>query len=202
MRRPPAVHPLSLPAHLPASQSYERLLRQIISSRLFRTTPPAGGKGKAAPQPPLSKPSVRVAHDVQLRLVGTEAEATTLLQMQVELVRRPRVAGGKQPKGGGGKQAAAGEGGSGSGSGGAVAVLDELPDAQQILQRMATRLGPHETWLATVQIKGDAQRGSLKFQPLVLQRVGASHDTLQLAPDALHALLGARANATDFVIPS
>lgn len=47
-----------------------------------------------------------------------------------------------------------------------------------------------------LQVKGDAKRGNLRFVPLMLRRVGASHDTVHLAPDALAALLGQHGNAT------
>lgn len=46
------------------------------------------------------------------------------------------------------------------------------------------------------QIKGDAQRGTLKFVPLHLQRVDAASDSVQFAPAAFTQLLGL-GNATD-----
>lgn len=152
---------------------------------------------------------------MQLRLTETEAEATTLLQMQLELLRRPLKPAegggkGKQPGGKGGKGAAGSSdssvggssgGASGKGAAGskAVAVMDEPPDAMQVVARAATRLGPHETWTATVQIRGDAQRGTLKFVPLLVQRVGAAHDTVEFAPGGLKGLFGAHfpGNASD-----
>lgn len=73
----------------------------------------------------------------------------------------------------------------------AVAVADdEPPDAHQVLAAAAGRLGPHETWRATVQVRGDAQRGTLRFVPLHLERVGASHDTVKFAQEALNSLYG------------
>lgn len=142
---------------------------------------------------------------MQLRLTETEAEATTLLQMQLELLRRPlkpaEEGSGKgkgQPLQDGGKGSTGAADGSDSGAGKgaaggkAVAVMDEAPDAMQILARAATRLGPHETWTATVQIRGDAQRGTLKFVPLLVQRVGAAHDTVELGPGGLQSLFGAQ----------
>lgn len=197
-------------ACLPLLQSYERLLRQIISSRLFQTGPAAKGKGSGSKggqqaTAPAGQPAVRIAKDVQLRLTETEAEATTLLQMQLELLRRPlkpaEEGSGKgkgQPLQDGGKGSTGAADGSDSGAGKgaaggkAVAVMDEAPDAMQILARAATRLGPHETWTATVQIRGDAQRGTLKFVPLLVQRVGAAHDTVELGPGGLQSLFGAQ----------
>ncbi len=212
-------------------QSYERLLRQIISSRLFQTGPAtskgkgSGSKGskQAAAAEAAGQPAVRIAKDVQLRLTETEAEATTLLQMQVELLRKPLKPAegsskGKQQRSssssgkGKGSNDAAGSGGSygDASSGGnapskaaagsqAVAVMDEPPDAMQIMARAATMTGPHETWTATVQVRGNAQRGTLKFVPLLVQRVGAAHDTVELGPGGLQSLFGAQfpGNASD-----
>ena len=168
------------PAQRPAPlQSYERLLRQVISSRLFRAP-----KGQ--------QQAFRVAQDVSLRLLETEAQATTLLQLRLELERRPR------------KKAAGAAAGAAAAPAGrrrqqqqeqqqavAVAVADdEPPDAHQVLAAAAGRLGPHETWRATVQVRGDAQRGTLRFVPLHLERVGASHDTVKFAQEALNSLYG------------
>lgn len=144
-----------------------------------------------------------MAKDVQLRLTDTEAEATTLLQLQLDLLRSPSgaAAGGKDAKG---KQRAGGSGGAaaadaseaaaagGPAAGKSLAVMDDPPDSFRVAAAAGARLGPHETWSATVQIRGDLQRGTLKFVPLVLQRVGAAHDTVQLAPDALMAMFGGR----------
>lgn len=47
-----------------------------------------------------------------------------------------------------------------------------------------------------LQIKGDAQRGTLKFVPLHLQRVDAASDSVQFAPAAFTQLLGL-GNGTD-----
>lgn len=99
-----ATHPPCNPSN-PPKQSYEKLLRQVITSRLFRTGPGGAGSGGALA-------GLRVAQDVQLRLVETEAEATTLLQLRLELDRRPKL--GAAAQGGAGKQA----GGSASASGG------------------------------------------------------------------------------------
>ncbi|KAL4442939.1 hypothetical protein ABPG77_008430 [Micractinium sp. CCAP 211/92] len=202
-----SVHPAQL-------QSYEKLLRQVIASRLFRT----GASGSGGGGGPLQ--GLRVAQDVQLRLVETEAEATTLLQLQLELDRRPKLApkaksGTEQQAGGGGgnaeggagavvaragaegatAEAAAAEGGRSSAAA-YLASLDEPPDTLQVLAKAATRYGPHETWTATVQIKGDAQRGTLKFVPLHLQRVDAASDSVQFAPAAFTQMLGL-GNVTD-----
>lgn len=49
-------------------------------------------------------------------------------------------------------------------------------------------------WLP--QIKGDAQRGTLKFVPLHLQRVDAASDSVQFAPAAFTQMLGL-GNVTD-----
>ena len=147
---------------------------------------------------------MRIAQDVQLRLTDTEAEATTLLQMQLELLRRPSQGGagagkgtqrGSQGAAGGGEAGseAGSSGSSGAAAGGkAVAIMDEPPDAMQAMARAASRLGPHETWTATVQVRGDAQRGTLKFVPLMLQRVGAAHDTVEIAPGGLRSVFGAQ----------
>ncbi|KAL4457665.1 hypothetical protein ABPG75_012530 [Micractinium tetrahymenae] len=203
-----SVHPAQL-------QSYEKLLRQVITSRLFRTGPGGGGGGGALQ-------GLRVAQDVALRLVETEAEATTLVQMRLELDRRPKLKPAAQ--GGSGKQAGSSSGGGEGGAGSAVAVaegdaesggageaaagggrltaaaylalLDDPPDTLQVLTGAATRQGPHETWTATVQIKGDAQRGTLKFVPLHLQRVDAASDSVQFAPAAAFTQLLGLGNGT------
>ena len=44
--------------------------------------------------------------------------------------------------------------------------------------------------LGSAQVRGDAARGTLRFEPLHLQRVDASADTVQFAPHAFQALLG------------
>ncbi|PSC72889.1 TUNICAMYCIN INDUCED 1 isoform A [Micractinium conductrix] len=171
---------------------------QVVASRLFQ-----GGGGSGG---------MRLAADVQLRLVETEAEATTLLQVQLELERRPRLLQGKQQAGAAGSEGkqqwqassggAAGGGGAGGGEAAPVAAgggkrsaaavlaaLDEPPGVLEVM-RGAGKLGPHETWAATVQVRGDAARGTLRFEPLHLQRVDASADTVQFAPHAFQALLG------------
>ena len=119
---------------------------------------------------------MRLAADVQLRLVETEAEATTLLQVQLELERRPRLLQGKQQAGAAGSEGkqqwqassggAAGGGGAGGGEAAPVAAgggkrsaaavlaaLDEPPGVLEVM-RGAGKLGPHETWAATVQVSG------------------------------------------------
>lgn len=135
----PLTQPFPTPL-FPSKQSYERLLRQVVTSRLFRT----GGSGSGGG--PMQ--GLRVAQDVQLRLVETEAEATTLLQLQLELDRRPKL--GPPAKGGGGGDNGSGAGGTvalagaegaagGSAAAGArpsaaayLASLDEPPDTLQV----------------------------------------------------------------------
>lgn len=168
-------------------QSYERLLRQVISSRLFKA--PAGGQ----------QPALRVATDVQLKLVDTEAQATTLLQMRLELERRPKPAQGKGARGGKGAGGGAAAGAESGGTQVVAAVVDDPPDAMQVAARAAARLGPHETWLATVAIRGGLQRGTLAFVPLALQRLGASHDTVQLSPEAVAAMAGVNGSELVFL---
>jgi hypothetical protein len=165
-------------------QAYERLLRQVISSRLFR-----------APSDP--RQQFRVAHDVQLRLLETEAQATTLLQLRLELERRPT--GGSKPGGSQGvttgrqqQQQQLGQGAP------PVGGDDEPRDAFQVVADAPGRLGPREEWSATVALRGDAQRGTLRFEPLALQRLGASHDTVQFGSGALSAVFGL--NDTEVVL--
>jgi hypothetical protein len=129
---------------------------------------------------------------VQLRLLETQAEATTLLQLKLELERRPKQKGaaeGKAGKLGGAADDGSSEpavGSSNSASGGPLAAAnDEPPDIRDIAAAAAQRLGPHETWEATVAVKGDAAQGTLRFVPLHIQRVTAAHDTVQLSADVL-----------------
>jgi hypothetical protein len=172
-----------------AVQSYERLLREVLSSRLFGASSQGGGSRGGRQQ----AGGFRVARDVQLRLLETEAEATTLLKMQLELERRP-VAASAAPAGSGssrndGKAAAVA---AAAGAGAAQQGLEEPPDPMAVLARVQQpgQLGPHETWTATVQMRGDAQRGTLRFVLLLLERVEAAHDTVQFAPGAVQALFG------------
>jgi hypothetical protein len=190
-----SVHPAQL-------QAYERLLRQLIASRLFRAS--------AAPQQQGQQQQlVRVAHDTQLRLLETEAQATTLLRMKLELQRLPKP---KPSSKLGGKAAAKGslEGKQRQrppeqqaltqqdGDSIAEAAVGEAPDASQVLAAAAERLGPFEEWTATVQVQGDAWRGNLEFVPLVLQRTGAAHDTFQYSRGALHSLFGSNVTQLEF----
>jgi hypothetical protein len=177
----------------------------VLSSRLFKTSSQGGGSRGGRQQ----AGGFWVARDVQLRLLETEAEATTLLKMQLELERRPVAASaaptgssrGSRSAAGGGKAAAVA---AAAAAGAAQQGLEEPPDPMAVLARVQQpgQLGPHETWSATVQIRGDAQRGTLRFVPLLLERVEAAHDTVQFAPGAVQALF-AQGNATSvFAAPS
>eukprot|EP00887_Chlorella_sp_A99_P002738 scaffold6.g2738.t1 len=169
------------PADLAA---YERLLREVLASHIFQ---PAG----------------HVQQPLQVRLQQMEAEALTLVQLDLQLERRPKQPASQQQQqqegSGAGKrhrqqqeqQQVAGRVREAGGGGGG---LPEPPELMELLTR--PRAGPHETWRATLQVKGDAARG-LKYVPLRLERVGATQETLVFGGASIMGMLGNASAAAD-----
>lgn len=181
----PYVWPLKS-VHTESLAAYERLLRELLASSLFKGV--AGGEGGV---PPLA--------DVQLKLLQSAAKAVTLLQLELEVdpieEKGEEIGGGKKDSdnddeppsvmeliqrkmlqavgldwrqlslhGGGGKK--------------------DKNNSKKI-KRPSVR----ERWQATVKLEGNVQTG-LQFKPVKLERIDNGEETVTIGRVALEQYMG------------
>lgn len=177
------------PQHL---QVYEQLLREVLGSQVFGSGGGSRGKqrggqvsrgsGEHGNERDGSATGVRFQPDMQLRLRKTQAEATTLLQLRVEVERRKHGEGGSKKASDGGREGLEAEE-SARGEG-----LEQPPDALAVL--VQPKSGPHEVWDAVVQVKQDPESGALQFVPVRVQQADATLQTVSFSPGAMGAFVG------------
>lgn len=136
-------------------ETYENLLRDVLARQIFSVEP------TLMPQ---------AAGDLPVRLLRSTAQATVLLQFDLEVRREIEEKSDR----------------------------DSLPLPKELLIRMAGfegRRSGREIWRAVVQVEGSVAEENLRFLPVLVKQMEVFQDTVTFAPAALHGL--ALGNRTD-----